>query len=150
MYTIGFVPGNSAAKTLSNPPKVRRLLLSQIPYLSERVYGLLVKDAINKGYLDFATSVSFDPVKGVIHRLPGFTVLKAAEGEGRLEHQKAVISKERKDKAKAGEPEAEKEPEVKSKFGGKVITDKVLLGLIESATAKVVPMLSLKVGKDLG
>ena len=161
MYTIGFVPANKAAKTLSNPNKFRRILLSQIPFLAERAYGLMVKDAITKGFLNFATGVSFDPQKGIVHRLPGFTVLKAADQEAALEHQKAVISEERKAKAKkekGRDKESAREPlttvkktvTTKAKFGGLEITDQDILRLIETATAKVVPMLALKAGRDLG
>ena len=159
MYTIGFVPANKAAKTLSNPNKFRRVLMSQVPFLAERAYGLMVKDAITKGFLNFATGVSFDPQKGVVHRLPGFTVLKAAEQEAALEHQKAVVSEERKAKAKKEKgKEAAREPlttvkktvTTKAKFGGLEITDQGILRLIETATAKVIPMLAQKAGRDLG
>ncbi len=99
MYTMEIRPFNRAAKKLANPRMFRDSLIRQLPILADATYGIMVKEAINRGYLDFAMSVTFDPKRSRIYMIPGAYVQKG-QAKGMEATTQKVMAKDLLERAK--------------------------------------------------
>jgi hypothetical protein len=109
MYTMEIRPFNRAAKKLANPRMFRDSLIRQIPILADATYGILVKEAVNRGFLDFAMSVTLDPKRGRIYTIPGAYVQKGQAKGMEATTQKAMAKdmlERAKEKAGEGDEKA--------------------------------------------
>ena len=80
-FTIEFKPLNKAAKTLQKSRSVRKIANRQVMILADSTYGILVKNSIHQGQLNFAETLTFvsQPGYGAVFTKPGFTVIKDQE-----------------------------------------------------------------------
>lgn len=93
MYTMEIRPINRAAKKLANPRMFRASLIRQIPHLADATFGIMVRDAVNRGYLDLATSMAYDPKRGRIYIIPGMYV-RQGQARGMEATTQKVLAKD--------------------------------------------------------
>ena len=106
MYTIEIRPINRAAGILASIKKYMDALNKQIPLLADATYGIMVKEAVNRGMVDLAMELTLDVHGNRIYRKAGTVVTQDQKKSGVAMSSKAMAKEEAAAAAKAAQKAA--------------------------------------------